>query len=250
MDWRQHSRVELLENIYSNASYHQHGRDFILWRSLWIEFPEKMETFDVENEYMLGNALLVHPVTEKEAKTVTVLFPGSEEIWYDFRKFKRVEDAGTVKIPVTLENIPVFQRGGTVIPLKTTAGKSTEWMIDISYELHVALDTEAYAIGELYVDDGHSFQYLHKKQFLYRKFTFHKNILSSSCVDESGQYHTTCVVERVIVLGFGKQPTFVTATSKDGKKKEVVFTYDTKTSAMTLENLALSVDADWEICIS
>uniref|UniRef100_A0A8C3TZV8 Glycoside hydrolase family 31 N-terminal domain-containing protein n=1 Tax=Catharus ustulatus TaxID=91951 RepID=A0A8C3TZV8_CATUS len=76
--------------------------------------------------------------------------------------------------------IPVFQRGGTVIPLKTTAGKSTEWMIDISYELHVALDTEACAVGELYVDDGHSFQYLHKKQFLYRKFTFHKNVLSSS----------------------------------------------------------------------
>uniref|UniRef100_A0A8C5X8Y5 Glycoside hydrolase family 31 N-terminal domain-containing protein n=1 Tax=Malurus cyaneus samueli TaxID=2593467 RepID=A0A8C5X8Y5_9PASS len=76
--------------------------------------------------------------------------------------------------------IPVFQRGGTVIPLKTTAGKSTEWMTDISYELHVALDTEACAIGELYVDDGHSFQYLHKKQFLYRKFTFCKNILSSS----------------------------------------------------------------------
>lgn len=38
--------------------------------------------------------------------------------------------------------IPVFQRGGTVLPLKTTAGKSTEWMTDISYELHVALDTE------------------------------------------------------------------------------------------------------------
>lgn len=38
--------------------------------------------------------------------------------------------------------IPVFQRGGTVISLKTSAGKSTEWMIDISYELHVALDAE------------------------------------------------------------------------------------------------------------
>lgn len=35
-----------------------------------------------------------------------------------------------------------------------------------------------------------------------------------SCVDESGQYHTTCVVERVIILGFGKQPTFVTASAK------------------------------------
>ncbi|XP_058707963.1 neutral alpha-glucosidase C isoform X3 [Poecile atricapillus] len=242
-------RYVLLPYLYT-LFYRAHTAAEPVMRSLWIEFPEKMETFDVENEYMLGNALLVHPVTEKEAKTVTVLFPGPEEIWYDFRKFKRMEDVGTVKIPVTLENIPVFQRGGTVIPLKTTAGKSTEWMIDISYELHVALDTEACAIGELYVDDGHSFQYLHKKQFLYRKFTFHKNVLSSSCIGESGQYHTTCVVERVIILGFGKHPTSVTASLKDGKKTEVVFTYDTKTSVLTLENLALSVDADWEICIS
>lgn len=73
---------------------------------------------------------------------------------------------------------------------------------------------------------------------------------TQSCMDESGQYHTTCVVERVIVLGFGQQPTFVTACAKDGKEKEVVFTYDTKTSALTLENLALSVDADWDICIN
>ncbi|XP_029891272.1 neutral alpha-glucosidase C isoform X2 [Aquila chrysaetos chrysaetos] len=242
-------RYVLLPYLYT-LFYRAHTAAEPVMRPLWIEFPGKIETFGVESEYMLGNALLVHPVTEQEAKTVSVLLPGSEEIWYDFRKFKRMEDPGTLKIPVTLENIPVFQRGGTVIPLKTTAGKSTEWMIDVSYELHVALDTEACAVGELYLDDGHSFQYLHKKQFLYQKFTFHKNVLSSSRRDESGQYHTTCVVERVIVLGFGQQPTFVTACSKDGKEKEVVFTYNTKTSALTLENLALSVDADWEICIN
>ncbi|NXW55644.1 GANC glucosidase, partial [Eurystomus gularis] len=241
-------RYVLLPYLYT-LFYRAHTAAEPVMRALWIEFPGKIETFGVENEYMLGNALLVHPVTEQEAKTVGVLLPGSEEIWYHFRKFKRMEGPGTVKIPVTLENIPVFQRGGTVIPLKTTAGKSTEWMIDVSYELRVALDTEACAVGELYLDDGHSFQYLHKKQFLYRKFTFHKNILSSSCADESGQYHTTCVVERVIVLGFGQQPTSVTACCMDGKAKEVVFTYNTKTSALTLENLALSVDADWKICI-
>ncbi|KFU83540.1 Neutral alpha-glucosidase C, partial [Chaetura pelagica] len=241
-------RYVLLPYLYT-LFYRAHTAAEPVMRPLWVEFPGKIETFDVENEYMLGIALLVHPVTEQEAKAVSVLLPGSEEIWYDFRKFKRMRDPGTLKIPVTLENIPVFQRGGTVIPLKTTAGKSTEWMIDTSYELHVALDTQACAIGELYLDDGHSFQYLHKKQFLYRKFFFHKNILSSSCRDENGQYHTTCVVERVVVLGFGQQPTFVTACTKDGKEKEVIFKYDTKTSALTLENLALSVDADWEIRI-
>lgn len=36
--------------------------------------------------------------------------------------------------------IPVFQRGGTIIPLKISVGKSTEWMVDVPYELHAALD--------------------------------------------------------------------------------------------------------------
>ncbi|KAI6068253.1 Neutral alpha-glucosidase C isoform X1 [Aix galericulata] len=268
-------RYVLLPYLYT-LFYRAHTVAEPVMRPLWVEFPGKLETFGVENEYMLGNALLVHPVTDKEAKAVSVLLPGSEEIWYDFRTFIRVENPGTLNIPVTLDNIPVFQRGGTVIPLKTAAGKSTEWMIDVSYELRVALSTEARAIGELYLDDGHSFQYLHKKQFLYRKFTFHKNILSSSCMGESGQYHTTCVVERVIFLGVGQQPTFVSVCSKvttmlkqgltfaekslnssrktdvpyvNGKEKEVVFTYDTKTSVLTLENLALSIDADWKICV-
>ncbi|XP_048803467.1 neutral alpha-glucosidase C [Lagopus muta] len=241
-------RYVLLPYLYT-LFYRAHTEAEPVMRPLWIEFPEKLETFGVEDEYMLGNALLVYPVTDKEAKAVSVLLPGLKEVWYDFRKFKRMEDQGTLKIPVTLENIPIFQRGGTVIPLKTAAGKSTEWMTNISYELRVALNAEACAVGELYIDDGHSFQYLHKKQFLYRKFTFHKNILSSSCTDESSQYRTTCVVERVIFLGLGQQPTLVTACSKGGKEKEVVFTYDTKTAVLILENLALRVDSDWEICI-
>uniref|UniRef100_A0A669PNC9 Uncharacterized protein n=1 Tax=Phasianus colchicus TaxID=9054 RepID=A0A669PNC9_PHACC len=231
-------RYVLLPYLYT-LFYRAHTEAEPVMRPLWIEFPEKLETFGVEDEYMLGNALLVYPVTDKEAKAVSVLLPGSKEV----RSYMNVSTLAL------FWQIPIFQRGGTVIPLKTAAGKSTEWMTNISYELRVALNTEACAVGELYLDDGHSFQYLHKKQFLFRKFTFHKNILSSSCTDESGQYRTTCVVERVIFLGLGQQPTLVTACSKGGKEKEVVFTYDTKTAVLILENLALRVDSDWEICI-
>ncbi|XP_044869546.1 neutral alpha-glucosidase C isoform X2 [Mauremys mutica] len=244
-------RYTLLPYLYS-LFYRAHTTAEPVMRPLWVEFPKEQETFGVEDEYMLGNALLVHPVIEQEATTVNVLLPGSDEVWYDFRRFRRLDYPGTLKIPVTLESIPVFQRGGSVVPLKTTVGRSTEWMTDISYELRVALDSKDFAVGELYLDDGHSFQYLHKKQFLHRKFTFHKNVFSSSCADEIGQYHTKCVVERVLILGVQKQPTSVTVSlqdKRDGKDKEVVFTYDAKTSMLTLEKLLLNVGADWEIHI-
>uniref|UniRef100_A0A672TRC1 Glucosidase alpha, neutral C n=1 Tax=Strigops habroptila TaxID=2489341 RepID=A0A672TRC1_STRHB len=228
-------RYVLLPYLYT-LFYRAHTAAEPVMRPLWVEFPGNIETFGVENEYMLGKSSFL-----SFDKSYPFSYLCSKLNFYDQR-------IRTILPWLCFLQIPVFQRGGTVIPLKTTAGKSTEWMVDTSYELHVALDTEASAIGELYLDDGHSFQYLHKKQFLYRKFTFHKSILSSR--DESGQYQTMCVVERVIVLGFGHQPTFVTACSKDGKEKEVVFTYDTKTSALTLENLALSLAADWKICVN
>nr|XP_006130414.1 neutral alpha-glucosidase C isoform X1 [Pelodiscus sinensis]XP_025044103.1 neutral alpha-glucosidase C isoform X1 [Pelodiscus sinensis] len=241
-------RYTLLPYLYS-LFYRAHTTAEPVMRPLWVEFPKEQETFGVEDEYMLGNALLVHPVAEQEITTMNILLPGSDEVWYDFRRFRRQDCPGTLKIPVTLESIPVFQRGGSVVPLKTKVGRSTEWMTDISYELRVALDSKDFAVGELYLDDGHSFHYLQKKQFLHRKFTFHKKVFSSSCADEIGQYHTKCVVERILILGVQKQPTSVNANLQDGKDKEVVFTYDITTSMLTLEKLLLNIGDDWEIHI-
>uniref|UniRef100_A0A803T1X0 Glucosidase alpha, neutral C n=1 Tax=Anolis carolinensis TaxID=28377 RepID=A0A803T1X0_ANOCA len=111
-----------------------------------------------------------------------------------------------------LLQIPVIQRGGTIIPLKTSVGKSTEWMVDVPYELRAALDSKESAAGELYLDDGHSFQYLHEKQFLLRKFTFYQNVFSSRHADGDPRYHTKCKVEQITILGMKKQPSTVTAS--------------------------------------
>ncbi|XP_053141818.1 neutral alpha-glucosidase C isoform X2 [Hemicordylus capensis] len=241
-------RYCLLPYLYS-LFYRAHTVAEPVMRPVWVEFPEVLETFGIEDEYMLGNALLVCPVTEPKATTVSVFLPGPCEIWYDFRNFRCLASQGVLKIPVTLNNIPALQRGGTLIPLKTSVGKSTEWMTDVSYELRAALDHKESATGELYLDDGHSFQYLNQKQFLLRKFTFHQNVFSSRCADENGQFHTKCVVERIVILGFKKQPSSVTVSIGDGKDKIVAFAYDAKSSVLTLQKLSLNIGIDWELQI-
>uniref|UniRef100_G1NTV4 Glucosidase alpha, neutral C n=1 Tax=Myotis lucifugus TaxID=59463 RepID=G1NTV4_MYOLU len=220
-----------------------------IMRPLWVEFPDELETFGVEDEYMLGSALLVHPVTEPKATVVDVFLPGSNEVWYDSKTFASWEGACTVKIPVALDTIPVFQRGGSVVPIKTTIGKSTGWMTDSPYGLRVALSTKGSAVGELYLDDGHSFQYLQKQQFLHRKFCFCSGVLSNSCADERGHYTSKCVVEQIFVLGLEKQPSSVTTHSSDGKDQPVAFTYCARTSTLSLENLSLNIGTDWEVHI-
>ncbi|XP_072481170.1 neutral alpha-glucosidase C isoform X2 [Notamacropus eugenii] len=239
-------RYALLPYWYS-LFYHAHVASEPVMRPLWVEFPKELETFGVEDEYMLGGALLIHPVTEPKVTMVDVFLPGSEEIWYDFWTFTHWEGARILKVPIALDRIAVFQRGGTVVPMKTAVGRSTGWMTHLPYELRVALDTKGSARGELYLDDGHSFQYLHQKHYLRRKFLFCDGVLSSSCADENGHYHSECVVEKVLIVGFKKQPSSVTASSSDETEKQVAFTYSSKTAVLHLENLSLNVGADWKI---
>ncbi|XP_040826041.1 neutral alpha-glucosidase C [Ochotona curzoniae] len=241
-------RYALLPYWYS-LFYCAHVEAQPVMRPLWIEFPDELETFGVEDEYMLGSALLVHPVTEPEATEVNVFLPGSDEVWYDSKTFAQWKGGHTVKIPVALDTIPVFQRGGSVVPMKTTVGKSTGWMTHSPYALRVALSTKGSAVGELYLDDGHSFQYLQQKQFLHRKFSFCSSVLSNSCADKRGHYPSKCVVERILVLGLRKEPSLVTTHSPGSQGQPVPFTYCATTSTLSLEKLSLSVGADWKVHI-
>ena len=47
---------------------------------LWVEFPAIKETFGIEDEHMIGSALLVHPVVEQGASGVNVYLPGENEV--------------------------------------------------------------------------------------------------------------------------------------------------------------------------
>lgn len=122
-------------------------------------------------------------------------------------------------------------------------------MTESSYGLRVALSTKGSSVGELYLDDGHSFQYLHQKQFLHRKFSFCSSVLINSSADQRGHYPSKCVVEQILVLGLKKEPSFVTTHSSDGKDQPVAFTYCAKTSSLSLENLSLNIATDWEVRI-
>lgn len=217
-------RYSLLPYLYS-LFYHAHVSSQPVMRPLWVEFPDDLETFAVEDEYMLGSALLVHPVTAPQTTVIDVFLPGSNEI-------------------------PVFQRGGSVVPVKTTVGKSTGWMADSPYGLRVALSTQGSAVGELYLDDGHSFQYLHQNQFLHRKFLFCSSVLTNRCADEKGHYPSKCIVEQILVLGLKKKPSSVTTHSSDGKVQPAAFAYCAKTCALSLKKLSLSVGDDWEVHVS
>jgi alpha-glucosidase (family GH31 glycosyl hydrolase) len=50
-------------------------------RPLWLEYPEQSATWGLDSSFLLGSDILVHPVVTKDAKELSVFFPGKEP-WY------------------------------------------------------------------------------------------------------------------------------------------------------------------------
>ncbi|XP_051872354.1 neutral alpha-glucosidase C-like [Pristis pectinata] len=226
--------------------YMAHTKAEPVIRPLWVEFPEENNTFAIDDEYMIGEALLVHPVTEAGATEVSVLLPGKGEVWYHLGTLQRFNGDQILCVSVTLDNIPVYQRGGTIIPRKTSVQMSTKSMETVSYFLHVALSSENTATGKLFIDDGHSFDYQSKNQFLLRKFIFKDNIFSAVCADQRGQYCTECLVEKIHIVG-AAQPYCVTTQCPDMQEVPVQFDYDLEKCLLIIGSLQLNVGCDWTL---
>ena len=45
-------------------------------RPSWVEFPRDKNTWGTEDQFMVGDCLLVHPVTEQAASSVQLYLPG------------------------------------------------------------------------------------------------------------------------------------------------------------------------------
>lgn len=100
------------------------------------------------------------------------------DLWYDVDDHRKIERVGIETVPVNAYKIPVYQRGGTIIPKKERIRRASPLMHDDPYTLIVAVDKNKKAKGTLYIDDEKSFEY-RKGQYLYLEFEFTDNVLSS-----------------------------------------------------------------------
>ncbi|XP_053701962.1 neutral alpha-glucosidase C isoform X3 [Synchiropus splendidus] len=231
---------------YWYTVFHQsHTSGMPVLRPLWVEFPEDTTTFDLDNQYMIGGALLVCPVTDPGAGDVSVLLPGPDQVWYDVQSAVAHSGGRTLNLPVTLETVPVFQRGGTVVCRSEGSGSCSWEYQQLPLSVTVASDTQGSADGELYLDDGWSFRYRDEKAFCRRRFTLHSGrLLCGSPVGEEGTFDCSRVIQSVTILGVKDKPSSVSVT---GVKKPPPFKYEGTCCRLTITNLGLSVAEDWKI---
>ncbi|XP_057970208.1 probable glucan 1,3-alpha-glucosidase [Malania oleifera] len=197
-----HIRYALLPHFYTSFRI-ANTSGVPVARPLWMEYPYDETTFGNDEAFMVGNSLLVQGIYTEHAKRASVYLPG-EESWYDLRTGAAYRGGMTHELDVSEEAIPSFQRGGTIIARKDRFRRSSTQMLDDPYTLVIALNGSQVAEGELYVDDGKSFEF-GQGAYIHRRFVFSNGILTSSNVaaTTSGkpQFSTDCVIERIILLG-------------------------------------------------
>ncbi|KAI1748847.1 glycoside hydrolase family 31 protein [Xylaria castorea] len=152
-------RYALLPYIYTTF-YLSHSTGSTTMRALAWEFPDEPWLADADRQFMLGSSILVTPVLEEGATTVDGVFPGvgSGTVWYDWYTQTRitvVEAGQNVTIEAPLGHIPLYVRGGSVVPMHE-AGLTTAAVRASPWSLLVALDTKGEANGGVYIDDGES----------------------------------------------------------------------------------------------
>ena len=77
-------------------------------RPLWFADPYDREAQRCDSEYMLGHDLLIAPVLEENVKELNIYFPQGQ--WKCIRTEQVYEGQQAVSYPVTIEDIPIFQR--------------------------------------------------------------------------------------------------------------------------------------------
>lgn len=215
-----------------------------VWTPMAWAHPGTPAMYPKDDQFYVGG-LLVAPVTHEAALGLSVFLPGGER-FYNFSNGViadappvELAEAGAVQFSVTLGDIPVFLRGGSVTAKRDRYRRSTRLMRDDPFHLVVALDGAGRAAGELYVDDGESFAYTEGVYLLSTIVVDGGRIISSS----SGTGNSLVVVEKISVLG-GTAPVSVTAT-QDGRLWPVLFTLHDH--YVVVENLGVAVGRGWAV---
>eukprot|EP00899_Mesostigma_viride_P016621 jgi/Mesvir1/24960/Mv16930-RA.1 len=178
-------------------------------RPLWMHYPEDAAAFSLDDQFLLGEDLLLAPVLAKGATSRHITFPappGSTCRWYDMTSGEFVVAPTEVNRPVNMGTVPAYYRGGAVVARRERPRRNSKSMAEDPYTLVVALDSAGAARGELYLDDGSSYAFRQAGGFLHREFVMGKGVLTARAHAEEaarggGKYTTPCVVERIVILG-------------------------------------------------
>jgi alpha-D-xyloside xylohydrolase len=193
-------RYRLIPYLYSTAwQVTSHNESYL--RPLFSDFPQDKRVWNTTDELMFGRSILAAPIVEaqyteekivkedamtgwdrkvsttqntqtaidwNETKLATKYLPKGCD-WYDFWTGRRFKGGQTVTLQTTLDQVPMFVRAGSILPL----GPEMQYVGEKAWDcLELRLYPGTDASFTLYEDEGDNYNY---EKGIYATITFRWN---------------------------------------------------------------------------
>ncbi|MBI3885372.1 MAG: DUF4968 domain-containing protein [Opitutae bacterium] len=149
-------RYRLLPFLYTTLE-EAHRTGVPLFRPLLLNFQDDASLLNLDDEFMIGDALLVAPVVRAAERGREVYLPRGR--WYDFWTAAPLAGGTMQRVDAPLDHLPLYVRGGSIVPSTDSMNHTGEkpWS---PLRFDVYPDEQGNATGSLYEDDGASPAYL------------------------------------------------------------------------------------------
>jgi alpha-glucosidase len=143
-------RYQLLPFLYTTLE-ESHRTGNPVFRPLMLNYQDDPNTYNIDDQFMIGRDLLVAPVVKPDVTSRLVYLPRG--VWYSYWTGKQYAGGTMYTIEAPLETVPMFVRGGAIIPhgpeMKFTGEKP---LSPVSFAIYP--DSDGQASTTLYEDDG------------------------------------------------------------------------------------------------
>ncbi|XP_055509931.1 lysosomal alpha-glucosidase-like isoform X1 [Leucoraja erinacea] len=233
------TRYTLLPFLYT-LFHKAHSAGEMVVEPLSFEFSQDPNTWSIDRQFMLGEALLITPVLEPKTVEVSGYFPSST--WYNLYNGSAIHSKGQyIVLQAPLDTINVHVRGGFILPIQepsTTTAASRGNPLD----LIVALSNQGGARGNLFWDDGDSLLTYETGDYTEIIFRAKNNMLLSEIVHLNSQADDLHL-RRVTVFGVPSPPHKVSVNGRWFPD----FSYNLDTKVLTLQNLSVFMGEEFTI---
>lgn len=150
-------RYSLLPYNYTTA-HESYVTGVPLARPLILEYPADTNVANESSAYMWGDNFLVAPVVKAGDTTKTFYMPRGR--WINYWGDSLYTGGRTVTVGAPLNEIPLFVKSGSIIPMAPPMGYTGQYTSD-TVKLAMYPDLKMKSVFNLYGDDGRTLDYQH-----------------------------------------------------------------------------------------
>lgn len=226
-----------------------------LFKPTFFEFPNdfRLHSIHSQDQFMVGPALIIHPVLTENATTVNAYFPA--EIWYYWHSGKRITAPfnRTVTLNAPLNgHINMHIRGGHIIP-KNDGANTAGTLHDLRFAnttLVIAISAQGLARGFMVFDDGVSLGTIENKNYTMIEYTYKENdtsaslqfnVLNKGYIKNQGEWP---FVSSLVLYGC-LQP--IRSVTSNGVKVDYDSTYDSRLQVATIKLIGIEPDMSYSL---